>query len=100
MLNLVLGTAVGLGVSFIWIYAVVIVFAKVLEIKNDKIIMIIGFAPIIFLWHNGNQTWEPYGEFDLLHAFVSILTLPWEIAGGLENLLGLETGTLGGWPNI
>ena len=86
--------------SFIWIYAVVIVFAKVLEIKNDKIIMIIGFAPIIFLWHNGNQTWEPYGEFDLLHAFVSILTLPWEIAGGLENLLGLETGTLGGWPNI
>lgn len=95
-----LGIVVGLGVSFILMYAVVIVFAKVLEIKNDKIIFMIGFAPIIFLWHNGNQTWQPYGDFDPLYAFVSILTLPWEIAGGLENLLGLETGTLGGWPNI
>ena len=95
-----LGLVVGLGISFIFLYAVIIVLAKVLEIKNYKIIFIIACAPIIFLWHNGNQTWEPYGDLDLLAAFVSILTLPWEIAGGLENLLGLETGTLGGWPNI
>jgi len=95
-----LGVVVGLGISFILLYAVIIVLAKVLEIKNDKVIFIIACAPIIFLWHNGNQTWEPYGDLDLLAAFVSILTGPWEIAGGLENLLGLETGTLGGWPNI
>ena len=95
-----LGLVVGLGVSLVLLSAVIFVFEKFLEIGNYKISFMIASAPIIFLWHNGNQTWEPYGDFDLLYAFVSILTGPWEIAGGLENLLGLETGTLGGWPNI
>ena len=95
-----LGLVVGLGGSLILLSAIIFVLEKFLEIGNFKISYMIACTPIIILWHNGNQTWEPYGEFDLLYAFASILTGPWEIAGGLENLLGLETGTLGGWPNI
>jgi len=93
-----LGLLVGIGVSTFFVYVAFLLLAKVLEINSDKIIFIIAAAPIIFLWHHGNQSWTQYGEVDLLYAFVSIVTWPWEVAGGLENLLELETGTLGGWP--
>ena len=50
------------------------------------------------LWLNGSSDWTDYdGSINFGNVFVSLLMNPIEIVSGLEHLLNLEAGALGGW---
>ena len=94
-----LGLLVGFGVMFGWGFVVILFSKNVLGSKNFGAFQIVAcFGPLYFLWYNGNTNWEQYGEFELVEAVISLYAWPYEMASGIENILGLETGTLGGWP--
>lgn len=110
-MNSWIGFFVGFSIPFIWLGCLLLLFGVLRWVLDDRFLKeftpshiskIIGyfllFAPLFYLWHNGNTTWEQYGDLDLVVAFFSLLMWPWEVASGLENLLELETGTLGGFP--
>ncbi len=66
--------------------------------KEGKI-MITLLAGIWFvLWLNGSSDWTDYdGGLNFGEVFVSLVMNPIEIASGVEHILNLEAGTLGGW---
>ena len=61
--------------------------------------MITLIAGIWFvLWLNGSSDWTDYdGGLNFGEVFVSLVMNPIEIASGVEHILNLEAGTLGGW---
>ena len=93
------GLFVGLGIMFSWAF-VVAHFFRIFITKevNEVILVICFFGPLYFLWYNGNISWVDYGELSLENVFFSLYMHPLEIVNGIENVLKLETGTLGGWP--
>ena len=66
--------------------------------KEGKI-MITLIAGIWFvLWLNGSSDWTDYdGSINFGNVIGSLLMNPIEIVSGLEHLLNLEAGALGGW---
>ena len=99
-MDIFLGFIVGFGAAFIWVWWISLFFR---EWRPSQISSLIFYslicAPLFFIWHNGSTQWEPYGDFDFAYAFGSLLFWPVELASGIENLLKLESGTLGGWQN-
>ena len=99
VLGIVSGFAImgGSGLLVAWVFRAALGGKKPTEKEN--IIMTTLIVGIWFvLWINGSSDWTDYdGSINFGNVFVSLLMNPIEIVSGLEHLLNLEAGALGGW---